>query len=1004
MDETEDDLPATEGAPTLGSVVTPFGKRPIIVGQSKSFDMKSEHKIVQWVLERNARDGYVFTDEFKQYAKSVYKGPKHFSASSGWMTLFLIRHHRALKDVQWKSKFKKNYSESSSEALRGVVPEFEQKIIELIHEEHEREGSISYKEMSRLAQSVYKETRPSFKASYTWIRNFVKRNEGKLQELNIENVIPVPKCKAALSDKIKKKYAKNKIKNYTTEEKRNMVNIAEEHGIAHASLKLGNKIDLDSSSENPPGLPSDPSPSTSHAPTSLLQLDRIAAKFDIATRRGIVDEASVNGTSATVSRHKIPLSLLLKWMKSSVNGTESPATVSSSPVSSSSVPKDSSMSSAEKTFKCHSKETRVEAVAEAKVNVKRDAPLPPLDPKSETIDISCGDLTAKLIRKRFICPGINRECIEFAGDYITPKTFYLMADKGSLKDWKNAIRIHGKKIRQYIDSGVLDFYNHSKLCTSGRCKSRISQSKLNISDTIPNSLTPIRQCNGHHLNRMNSEDMSHSSHSSNDPAVESMSQQADIGRLFEQDNIPNADYLEQQQKEAQAKAASSGDKDLSPTVPKISKPPLSPHTVHSLASLRPSLQQLTSNYDPLAYPSSASMLYAVSTMNATVVSPSVLPAISGINTAHMLTSATKSTDTFQKPAVPITSPELAAFQQGMQRIPPISHLSPKHFRQSHLEGLSMSLPVSLSAVKESLSSAEVESQITASESQIAAVNRILKQSALVTGIMETPSSTTTSKSVSQIAAVNRSLKQSAQVTGIMETPSSSTTSKSGRRKADPTTYSEESSPTFIPPINPKKSRQQSPVRAVTSTSASMEGALPPLHASMDMLPRLHRLDTESFPLRSQNIQSTLEDFDALRTPTFLPSSVVGDVQSSAHDISLHQMSVDREQMAAYAKAVEQDQSYVIADREQTYTPSSDRASINYSHQQEVRVKADSESQRSMFPEAPVTNTTLETEQEAMLRQQEEQRRNLQGKSRSSVWDKCCHYGCKCGLRLKVIRS
>ncbi|KAH3868407.1 uncharacterized protein LOC127867764 [Dreissena polymorpha] len=391
-----------------------------------------------------------------------------------------------------------------------------------------------------------------------------------------------------------------------------------------------------------------------------------------------------------------------------------------------------------------------------------------------------------------------------------------------------------------------------------------------------------------------------------------------FGRMI-MDNTPNdtpqwlrasADYLEQQQKEAQAQAASSGDKDLSPTVPHISQPPLSPHTVHSLASLRPSLQQFTSNYDPLAYPSSASMLYAVSTMNTTVVSPSISPAISGINTAHMLTSATKSTDTFQKPAVPITSPELVAFQHGSQRIPPISHLSPKHIRQSHLESLSMSLPVSLSAVKESLSTAEVESQIAALESQI--------------------------------AAVNRSLKQSAQVTGIMETPSSSTTSKSGRRKADTTTYSDESSPTFIPPINPKKSRQQSPVRAVTSTSASMEGALPPLHASMDMLARLHRLDTESIPesLRSQNIQSTLEAFEALRTQTFPPSSVVGDVQSSAHDMSLHHMSVDREQMAAYVNTVEQEQPYGLADREQTYTPSSDTASINYSHQQEVRVKVE----------------------------------------------------------------
>jgi hypothetical protein len=70
-----------------------------------------------------------------------------------------------------------------------------------------------------------------------------------------------------------------------------------------------------------------------------------------------------------------------------------------------------------------------------------------IDPDAETINITSGVLHAVLHRHRFICPGINRECIEFQGQFITPKTFYVMADKGSLKDWKNAIRINGKKIR-----------------------------------------------------------------------------------------------------------------------------------------------------------------------------------------------------------------------------------------------------------------------------------------------------------------------------------------------------------------------------------------------------------------------------------------------------------------------------------------------------------------------------------------------------------------------------
>lgn len=234
--------------------------RPLVVGPSVMFDRKTEKKLVEWALEKQQQDGYVFTDDFKMFAKSLHKGPKHFSASSGWMSLFL-RRHRVLKDVKWKSKYKSVYSEeekraavleakrlgtghvarqlgidsallcawrikmdrsapkqqtfwkgtklkkfgkaqpkfhpiissvssdsSNNEACRGVVPEFEKRIVDLIHDEHDREGSISYEEMSRLAQSVYKETRPTFKASYAWIRNFMKRNEHQMKELNIDNV------------------------------------------------------------------------------------------------------------------------------------------------------------------------------------------------------------------------------------------------------------------------------------------------------------------------------------------------------------------------------------------------------------------------------------------------------------------------------------------------------------------------------------------------------------------------------------------------------------------------------------------------------------------------------------------------------------------------------------------------------------------------------------------------------------------------------------------------
>lgn len=102
----------------------------------------------------------------------------------------------------------------------------------------------------------------------------------------------------------------------------------------------------------------------------------------------------------------------------------------------------------------------------------RSEAIPMIDDDRQIIDITSGNLSAQLHRERFICPGINRECIEFNGMFITPKTFYHIADKASLKDWKNAIRINGKKIRWYIESGALDFFNHSELCT-GRCKGRI---------------------------------------------------------------------------------------------------------------------------------------------------------------------------------------------------------------------------------------------------------------------------------------------------------------------------------------------------------------------------------------------------------------------------------------------------------------------------------------------------------------------------------------------------
>ena len=358
-------------------------------------------------------------------------------------------------------------------------------------------------------------------------------------------------------------------------------------------------------------------------------------------------------------------------------------------------------------------------------------------------------------------------------------------------------------------------------------------------------------------------------------------------------------------------------------MPPVPPPPLSPRTAHAMA-IRPSLQQITSTYEPVAsfVTTSASTLYTVSTVNSTVVSPSVSPAYS---TASQVRPPLP-VESFQKSSPPISTTEAyaksnslaqyAGYQSGTQRIPPISHLSPKHIRQSIDQGLSMSLPVSLASGKESLTTAEVESQIAVLESQIAAVNRSLKQSAQASGIVETA------------------------------TPSSST-GKTGRRKADTTT---DETNAFVPPPYPKKARQQSPIsasRTAAVAAAESTAALPPLHSSMDMLARMHRLDTESIPesLRSQNITSTLEAFEALRTQTFPPSTQISNevdtVQNTAQDMSIHHVTTERDQLAAYTAAVEREQAYTVPDREQTYTPTSDTsasASTFNLQSAEVRVK------------------------------------------------------------------
>ncbi|XP_070695699.1 glucocorticoid modulatory element-binding protein 2 [Pempheris klunzingeri] len=84
--------------------------------------------------------------------------------------------------------------------------------------------------------------------------------------------------------------------------------------------------------------------------------------------------------------------------------------------------------------------------------------------------ITCGDAKATLVWKKFVCPGINVKCVQFNEQLISPKEFVCLAGKSTLKDWKRAIRLNGTMLRKIMDSGELDFYQHSKVC-SNTCRS-----------------------------------------------------------------------------------------------------------------------------------------------------------------------------------------------------------------------------------------------------------------------------------------------------------------------------------------------------------------------------------------------------------------------------------------------------------------------------------------------------------------------------------------------------
>ncbi|XP_019403873.1 PREDICTED: glucocorticoid modulatory element-binding protein 2 isoform X3 [Crocodylus porosus] len=84
--------------------------------------------------------------------------------------------------------------------------------------------------------------------------------------------------------------------------------------------------------------------------------------------------------------------------------------------------------------------------------------------------ITCGDSKANLIWRKFVCPGINVKCVQYDNRLISPKEFVHLAGKSTLKDWKRAIRMNGIMLRRIMDSGELDFYQHTKVC-SNTCRS-----------------------------------------------------------------------------------------------------------------------------------------------------------------------------------------------------------------------------------------------------------------------------------------------------------------------------------------------------------------------------------------------------------------------------------------------------------------------------------------------------------------------------------------------------
>lgn len=63
------------------------------------------------------------------------------------------------------------------------------------------------------------------------------------------------------------------------------------------------------------------------------------------------------------------------------------------------------------------------------------------------LTITCGYFSAKLHMDKFYCPGIHQLCIEYEGQFISPKQFTIIAGKDKQKDWKAAMKLNQQPMR-----------------------------------------------------------------------------------------------------------------------------------------------------------------------------------------------------------------------------------------------------------------------------------------------------------------------------------------------------------------------------------------------------------------------------------------------------------------------------------------------------------------------------------------------------------------------------